>query len=108
MRFKSMLYKNDHLLRSKKKESLYDYHKIQSTQNDSQKFGQRHHLFGGPSSGHQQYLNQTIDVQKFTSTSPTPAKTFDDVRGASPEMNSYNNLHQYMAHQKEFPRLTVL
>jgi hypothetical protein len=37
-----------------------------------------------------------------------PSKTFDDVRGASVEINSYNSLKQYMPGEKELPRLTVL
>lgn len=44
----------------------------------------------------------------FRRTSPKPSKTFDDVRGASVEINSYNSLKQYMPGEKELPRLTVL
>lgn len=55
--YKSMMYNNDHLKRTRKKESLYDYQKIQSTQHLSQHLGQRHFMFGGPTSGHDNFLN---------------------------------------------------
>lgn len=108
MNYKSMMYNNEHHKRTRRKESLYDYQKIQSTQHNSQIHGQRQYMFGGPTSGHDNYLNQTIHVQKFTRSSPSPAKHFDETRGASCQINSYNSLNQYMPHQKEFPRLTVL
>jgi len=64
---------------------------------------------GGPTSGHEQGLITALHRDsKFQRSSPSPAKTFDDVRGASVEMNSYNHLNQYMAGPTEKSRLTVL
>ena len=66
-------------------------------------------MFGGPSAGNDYALAQAAGHStEFVRTSPSPTKTFDGVRGASPEMNSYNSLYQNMPHVKEFPRLTVL
>ena len=44
----------------------------------------------------------------FNRTSPTPAITFDQTRGASVQLNSYNHLSQYMPGKEENSRLTVL
>lgn len=46
--------------------------------------------------------------KQFKRSSPSPTKTFDEVRGASPEINSYNNIKQNLPTDKEFPRLSVL
>ena len=46
------MYSNPSIENHKNKESIYDYQKIQSTAHESQFLGQRHHLFGGPTSGH--------------------------------------------------------
>ena len=88
MRFRSVMFKNDQQQKTRKKDSIYDYHrKIQATIHLSKNLDRRH------------------SVNWRTSV---PPGTFDKTRGASPEMNSYNNLHQYMPHSKEFPRLSVL
>jgi len=88
MRFRSVMFKNDQQQKTRKKDSIYDYHrKIQATIHLSKNLDRRH------------------SVNWRTSL---PPGTFDKTRGASPEMNSYNNLHQYMPHSKEFPRLSVL
>ena len=88
MRFRSVMFKNDQQQRSKKKDSVYDYHKkLQATP----------------------HLNKNLDRKHIVNwKSSGPQATFDKIRGASPEMNSYNNLYQYLPHSKEFPRLTVL
>jgi hypothetical protein len=66
-------------------------------------------MFGGPTSGNEKKLISTVHGDYiFRRTSPKPSKTFDDVRGASVEINSYNSLKQYMPGEKELPRLTVL
>lgn len=66
-------------------------------------------MLGGPSSGHDQNLVEMVHGEKgFKRSSPSPTKTFDEVRGASPEINSYNNIKQNLATDKEFPRLSVL
>ena len=50
-------------------------------------------MFGGPSSGFDKQLVEMVHGSKeFKRSSPSPHKTFDEVRGASPELNSYNNL----------------
>jgi hypothetical protein len=49
---------------------------------------------GGPSSGHESGLITALHRDsKFQRSSPVPAKTFDETRGASVEMNSYNHLN---------------
>ena len=64
---------------------------------------------GGPSSGnHESIIGDVHNYRKFKRSSPSPAKTFDDVRGASSELNSYNNIKQFMPSGSEKPRLTVL
>ena len=51
-------------------------------------------MFGGPTSGHQKNLVDKVHGvdSVFKGSSPSPHKTFDENRGASPELNSYNNL----------------
>lgn len=67
---------------------MYDYHrKIQATIHLNKNAERRHSI---------------------NWKSAVPPATFDRTRGASPEMNSYNNLQQYMPNTKEFPRLHVL
>lgn len=103
------MYSNDNINRNKSKVSIYDYQKIQSTHNNSQFLGQRHYLMGGPSSGHHQSIVKDVHQERvFKRSSPSPGKTFDEVRGASPELNSYNNIIQFMPTYHERPRLTVL
>jgi len=64
---------------------------------------------GGPSSGnHDKIIGQLHNEKVFKRTSPSPAKTFDDIRGASLQINSYNNIVQFMPTVNERPRLTVL
>ena len=71
-RFRSVMYKNDFQLKSKKQDSIYDYHrKINATA----------------------HLNKNLDKRHSINwKQPLPTKTFDGTRGASPEINSYNNL----------------
>ena len=73
MRFRSVMFKNEHQQRSKKKDSVYDYHKkLQATP----------------------HLNKNLDKKHILNwKSSCQHATFDKIRGASPEMNSYNNLH---------------
>ena len=79
-------YDNPHLThKNRPKVSVYDYQKIQSTQHNSQIFGQRQFMMGGPSSGHHdRYIKDLHRERNFKRASPSPSKTFDDVRGASP------------------------
>lgn len=64
---------------------------------------------GGPSSGHHDRIISELHNDKvFKGTSQSPSKTFDEIRGASPQINSYNNIVQFMPTLKERPRLTVL
>lgn len=66
------MFKNDQQEKTKKKDSIYDYHrKIQATIHLSKNYDRKH------------------SANWKTSLS---SKTFDNTRGASPEMNSYNNL----------------
>ena len=66
-------------------------------------------MFGGPSSGHEKLLTSRLHAEQvFKRPFPKPTKTFDDNRGASPELNSYNNLYQNMPTGSEFPRLSIL
>jgi len=44
----------------------------------------------------------------FKRSSPSPHQTFDENRGASPQLNSYNNINQFMPSKEEKPRMTVL
>lgn len=89
--------------------SLYDYQKIQSTAHGSQYLGQRHYMMGGPTSGwDQSMITQLHQDKEFKRSSPNRTKTFDDTRGASSCINSYNHLNQYMPGDKEKSRLTVL
>ena len=105
-----MMYSNDKVLNHPtKKTSVYDYHKIQSSENNSQFLGQRTFMFGGPSSGNESHMTMRLHAKNiFKGPNPKPADTFDDQRGASPEINAYNNLYQHMPTGKEFPRLSVL
>jgi hypothetical protein len=85
-----MMYQNQ----CRDRESLYDYQKIQSTAQGSQFLGQRHYILGGPTSGYDQMLVAALHKDsKFQRTSPSPAKTFDETRGASVHLNSYNHLN---------------
>lgn len=109
MTMSKMNYRNDYVSAQKNKSSIYDYQKIQSTLHGSQFLGQRHYLFGGPTSGAQDKKIQSIHKEsKFLRSSPTPGDTFDVTRGASVPLNSYNNITQFMPHKAENPRLTVL
>jgi len=73
-----MMFSNDKVAAQRRKESLYDYHKIQSTSQHSQFLGQRHHMFGGPTSGHEQSMIASLHMNSaFNRTSPNPATTFD-------------------------------
>lgn len=64
---------------------------------------------GGPTSGHDTSIIGGIHAEReFIRSSPSPTKTFDEVRGASPTINSYNHLNQFMPGNKEKSRLTVL
>mgnify|MGYP000070373531 CR=1 FL=1 len=64
---------------------------------------------GGPTSGHHSSIVRSLHNDKnFKASSPSPARTFDNTRGASPELNSYNNIKQFMPSTNEQPRLTVL
>ena len=91
------------------KESMYDYQKIQSTAHGSQFLGQRHFMGGGPTSGyHSMFIQRLHRDQEFKRSSPSPNKVFDEVRGASSEINSYNNLQQFMPSKDEESRLKVL
>ena len=66
-------------------------------------------MLGGPTSGHEASLISALHRDnKFQRSSPSPARTFDETRGASVEMNSYNHLNQYMPGPHEKSRLTVL
>lgn len=64
MRFKSVMYNNaDNVRKSKKKDSVYDFHKkLQACT----------------------HLNTVQPVKPTNFKSPVPAQTFDTVRGASP------------------------
>ena len=75
-----MMYQNQ----CRDRESLYDYQKIQSTAQGSQFLGQRHYILGGPTSGYDQMLVAALHIS---------AKTFDETRGASVHLNSYNHLN---------------
>ena len=64
---------------------------------------------GGPTSGHDQSILTTMHKDReFIRSSPNKTHTFDDVRGASPSITSYNHLNQFMPGDKEKSRLTVL
>ena len=64
---------------------------------------------GGPTSGFDGSIITSVHQDKeFVRSSPNRTNTFDDVRGASSCINSYNHLNQYMPGEKEKSRLTVL
>lgn len=65
---------------------------------------------GGPSSGYAQAAVRSTHgkASTFKRSSPSPDRFFDVTRGACPEMNSYNNITQFMPSKSEKPRLTVL
>ena len=66
-------------------------------------------MMGGPTSGwDQSMITQLHQDKEFKRSSPNRTKTFDDTRGASSCINSYNHLNQYMPGDKEKSRLTVL
>ena len=107
--FMHKMYDNQEQRRHKKPTSLYDYQKIQSTLHGSQFLGQRHYMLGGPTSGHDQNLVQRVHHdKKFKRSSPSPDRIFDNVRGASVPINSYNCISQFMPGNKEAPRRTIL
>lgn len=104
-----LMYSNINIVNQKFKTSLYDYQKIQSTEHGSQFLGQRHFLMGGPSSGnHSSIIRQLHNSHDFKSNSKSPPATFDQVRGSSPTLNSYNDIRQFLPGEKEKPRYTVL
>ena len=65
---------------------------------------------GGPSSGYAQQLVKNTHgySSTFKRSSPSPDRLFDVTRGANAELNSYNNINQFMPSKSEKPRLTVL
>jgi hypothetical protein len=65
---------------------------------------------GGPTSGFERSMIKGAHgvSSNFKRSSPSPDKLFDDTRGACPEINSYNNINQFMPSKSEKPRLTVL
>lgn len=66
-------------------------------------------MFGGPTSGHEAKLvNRVHHEKRFKRSSPSPDQIFDNVRGASVQMNSYNCISQFMPGEKEEPRRTIL
>jgi hypothetical protein len=66
-------------------------------------------MLGGPTSGHDlKLVNRVHQDKKFKRSSPSPDQIFDNVRGASVPINSYNCISQFMPGDKEAPRRTIL
>ena len=64
---------------------------------------------GGPSSGnHSSIIRNVHNSHDFKNSSKSPPSTFDQVRGSSPTLNSYNDIRQFLPGEKEKPRYTVL
>jgi len=110
MSLRQRMYNNSSVSNQVYKTPLCDYQKIQSTQHGSQIFGQIQFMLGGPTSGHHDSMVRDVhnDKTNFKQVSPSPNRTFDAGRGASPEFNSYNTIKQFMPSREENPRLTVL
>ena len=52
LRYSKLMNSKEQRSKQTRRESLYDYQKIQSTSQGSQFLGQRHFMLGGPSSGY--------------------------------------------------------